>query len=60
MQNTVRLTTVGTLVSVNGQPVIAAPTANPVTKNGKKQFWFYHKNRAILATQTATGYTAKY
>lgn len=56
----VLLRTIGTLVSVNGIPVIAAPTANPVIKNGKKQFWFYHKNRAILATQTDKGWTAKY
>lgn len=57
---TVHLKTIGTLVSVNGLPVIAAPTANPVIKNGKKQFWFYHKNRAILAIQNETGWTAKY
>lgn len=53
--------TIGTLVLINNAvPVIAAPTANPVEKNGVKQFWFYHKNRAIIATQTATGWTAKF
>lgn len=69
MQNVIhRLTTVqqfkpqGILVTVNGSlPVVAYPNANPVTKRGKKQFYFYYRNRTVLAMETQPGkFTARF
>lgn len=56
-----KIKAIGTLVTINGSiPVVAAPATNIVVKSGKKQFWFYHNNRAILATQSEYGWNAKY
>lgn len=43
----------GYLVSVKGQPIVAMPTAKPFIKHGKKQFWFYHNGKQLLAVQNS-------
>ena len=60
-----RLTTVqtyrptGVLVSVNGQPQVITPDTNPVTKNGRKQFYAYLNHVPTLIVQTAQGWVAQ-
>lgn len=40
------------LVVTNGKPQVVMPNTKPVTKQGKKQFWFYDNGKALLAVQS--------
>jgi hypothetical protein len=39
------------LVSVNNVPKVVTPNTSIVTKQGKKQFWYYDNGKAKLAVQ---------
>ncbi len=42
------------LVFLGKKRVLATPYTNVCEKRGRKQFWFYHKRQALLATQNKT------
>lgn len=42
----------GYLVVSNDKPQVVMPNTKPVTKQGKKQFWFYDNGKALLAVQS--------
>lgn len=51
----------GILVTVNGSlPVVAYPATTIVTKAGKKQFFFWYRNKSTLAVWNGNGYVAKF
>lgn len=50
----------GILVTVNALPVIAFPATSIIEKQGVKQFYFWHKNKSILAKQNEAGWFARY
>lgn len=56
----VKVKSVGVLVMVNNCIPVIAESCRAFVKNGKKQFWMLYNNRSILATQTPTGYAAKF
>lgn len=43
----------GLLVMVGQIPVVATPATNIVEKDGRRQFWFYHNHKPMLAKESA-------
>lgn len=46
---------IGYLVKIGKRFETIQPSANPVVKHGKKQFWFYHNHTSMLAVQQNNG-----
>lgn len=50
-----RMKVIGYLVRIGRNFHTVQPSSNPVTKHGKKQFWFYHNHQSLLAVQQGSG-----
>lgn len=52
---------IGYLVRMGKQLETVMPDHQPVMKQGRKQFWFYHNHKAMIAIQQNNGHwTAKF